>query len=43
MVIDLRGLWRISGGEIKDLPNSIPGSVISGLLENHLINNPYYG
>lgn len=43
MVIDLRGLWRISGGEIKDLPISIPGSVISGLLENHLINNPYYG
>ena len=43
MVIDLKGKWLISGGKIKDLPVSIPGSVISGLLENHLIDNPYYG
>ena len=38
---DLNGTWRLVGGEY-DCNGTIPGSVYSFLLDNKLIEDPYY-
>lgn len=40
--IDLNGTWRLTGGGF-DTDAAVPGSVVSALLENGLIPDPYYG
>lgn len=42
MVIDLNGIWHIDSLKVEKLPVTIPGSVLSALLDNHLIDDPYY-
>ena len=42
MRISLNGKWVFSSAHIKPLPVTIPGSVLSGLLENGIIQDPYY-
>ncbi|WP_251943811.1 glycoside hydrolase family 2 protein [Staphylococcus sp. Marseille-Q5304] len=45
-VIDLNGTWILNNLNenkyLHDIPVTIPGTVISGALENHLIDHPYY-
>ena len=43
-VIDLNGSWRFKecGSEVS-YPVTVPGSVLSGLIENDLIPDPFYG
>lgn len=43
MIIDLNGMWHIDSPKVEKLPVTIPGSVLSALLDNHLIDDPYYG
>lgn len=43
MIISLKGKWTINNQDIKDLEVTIPGSVISALIENKIIDNPYFG
>ena len=38
---DLNGIWNLKGGEY-DCNGTIPGSVYSFLLDNKLINDPFY-
>ncbi len=38
---DLNGIWRLTGGEY-DCNGTIPGSVYSFLLDNKLIDDPFY-
>lgn len=40
--IPLNGVWRMTGGGY-DVDATVPGSVVSALLENGLIPDPYYG
>lgn len=42
MIIDLNGIWHIDSPKVEKLPVTIPGSVLSALLDNHLIDDPYY-
>ena len=39
--ISLNGVWRMLGGEF-DCEGTVPGSVYSFLLDNKLIEDPYY-
>ena len=43
MIISLNGKWLLKSKQINDIEVTIPGSVISGLLENKIIDNPYKG
>ena len=38
---DLNGIWHLSGGEYS-CDGTVPGSVYSFLLDNKLIEDPYY-
>ena len=40
--ISLNGIWRMTGGGY-DIPAVVPGSVVSALLKQKLIPDPYYG
>ena len=40
--IELNGTWQMTGGGYH-VSATVPGSVVSALLENHLIPDPYYG
>ena len=42
MKINLNGDWTISSSKQKSIKAKMPGSVLSALLENHLIEDPYY-
>ena len=39
--LDLNGTWRMTGAGF-DCTGTIPGSVYSFLLDNHLMENPFY-
>ena len=41
-IVSLNGFWRLTGGGY-DVLAAVPGSVVSALLENKLIPDPYYG
>lgn len=41
--LSLSGIWKLSeNGKVQSYPVRIPGSVLSGLLENDIIEHPYY-
>jgi len=40
--VDLNGTWQMTGGGY-DVSATVPGSVVSALLEHNLIPDPYYG
>ena len=41
---DLGGQWLLNGMDgYKDIPAIVPGSVIADLLDNNIIEDPYYG
>jgi len=40
--IDLCGEWYLSGGGFRNVPARVPGCVHTDLLENNLIENPYF-
>lgn len=42
MKLDLSGLWRMNCSKFIDLPAQIPGSVLSNLLAQGLIPDPFY-
>ena len=42
MKTNLNGEWKISSPTYKNIKATIPGSVLSALLENNLIEDPYY-
>ena len=42
MKLDLCGLWRMNSAKFTDLPATVPGSVLSNLLAQGLIPNPFY-
>lgn len=46
-VIDLNGTWTLNNltntTRFHDMPVTIPGSIVTGALENNLINHPCYG
>lgn len=42
MITDLNGIWHIDSPKVEKLPVTIPGSVLTALLDNHLIEDPYY-
>lgn len=43
MIISLKGKWSLSSKDIENLEVNIPGSVISALVNNKIIDNPYFG
>lgn len=43
MIINLNGEWLLSGEKIEELKVIVPGSVITALLDNKVIENPYFG
>lgn len=43
MKINLNGKWYLDSARYSHLPASIPGSVLSTLLEHHLIEDPFLG
>lgn len=43
MTIDLNGVWRLDSPRYENLRVNVPGSVMSALLEHHLIDDPFYG
>lgn len=42
MKIDLNGKWNVSSKTYQNFLTTVPGSVLGGLLENKLIEDPYY-
>ena len=40
--IDLCGEWYLSGGSFRNVPARVPGCVHTDLLENNLIEDPYF-
>ena len=42
MKTNLNGEWIISSPTYKNIKATMPGSVLSALLENNLIEDPYY-
>lgn len=42
MKVELCGLWRMNSEKFKDIPAQIPGSVLSNLLAQGLIPDPFY-
>ena len=42
MKIDLNGKWSLSSAKYGELEANVPGSVLSTLLDHHLIDDPFY-
>ena len=42
MKIDLNGKWSLSSSQFTNLEATVPGSVLSTLLEHKLIDDPFY-
>lgn len=42
MKIDLGGKWLLNSDKYKDIPVNVPGSVLGALLQNGLIEDPFY-
>lgn len=42
MKIPLKGQWFLNSPKLTDLPVSVPGSVLTALLENGVIEDPFY-
>ncbi|MBQ3356183.1 MAG: glycoside hydrolase family 2 protein [Oscillospiraceae bacterium] len=42
MKISLAGLWRLHSPRFSELPVTVPGSVLTALLEHRMIEDPFY-
>lgn len=42
MKIDLNGKWMLNSSTYQNVPATVPGSVLSNLLEHNLIEDPFY-
>lgn len=43
MRVSLAGRWLLNSSRLTDLPLTVPGSVLTALLEYRLIEDPFYG
>lgn len=42
MMIDLNGVWRLDSPRCNNLQVNVPGSVMTALMDHHLIDDPFY-